>query len=339
MRIVGKKIFPESEYPGRILFCKRVSALEPSFRKLPFACDEIRYWRDLHFTAHEHNARSVGAHGDAPKPISCCLAKMNPFQADNVALNLAGLDEYGAFMAFSLRGGGVSPPPFDSLNFSAEEGDSIRNVERNFQSFGKTLGINPDRIVTCRQIHGDQIVVVESMPVGLPEADAVVTATPGFYPAVKTADCVPILLVDPVRRVAAAVHVGWRGLVKRIARKVTRLMSDRFMSNPPDLIASLGPSIGKCCYEVDDRVLKPFREEFPGAEQFIITNELPNRSGNRTFLDLTAASRFELISQGICEENIHTVDLCTSCRPDLFFSHRRDGAKTGRHVAVTGFNS
>ncbi|MGO9117475.1 MAG: peptidoglycan editing factor PgeF [Desulfomonilaceae bacterium] len=289
---------------------------------------------------------------------------------DNIALKLAGLDHYGAFMAFSLRSGGVSSRPFDSLNFSAQEGDSVENVDQNFRIFAEQQGIDPQQIVTCHQIHGDEVVVVSDRPNRPPEADAIISTVPSIYPAVKTADCLPILLVDPVHMISAAVHVGWRGAVLRIARKVVQTMNDRFKSNPEELIAAVGPGIGKCCYEVDGKVLKPFRENFPEADRFVRSTPKPightdDRHGGRShhnpvgpaslpatdwgnqprfpsdtaLLDLSAVARFELISGGIPESNIHPVDLCTSCRPDLFFSHRRDRGRTGRHIAVTGFKS
>jgi copper oxidase (laccase) domain-containing protein len=151
---------------------------------------------------------------------------------------------------------------------------------------------------------------------------------------------------------------------------VLRLLNDKFKSNPEELIAAVGPAIGKCCYEVDGKVLKPFRENFPESDQFIRSTPKPightdDRHGGRShhnpvgpaslpatdlgnkphvsvnsqraFLDLSGVARFELISGGIPERNIHSVDLCTSCRSDLFFSHRRDRGKTGRHIAITGF--
>jgi YfiH family protein len=274
-------------------------------------------------------------------------------QIDNAALTLNGLDQYGAFMAFSLRGGGVSRRPFDSLNFSAEEGDSVENVEQNLCIFSERLRIDPQRVVTCRQVHGDEVVIIDAVPDHAPEADAIITTSPAIYPVVKTADCVPVLLIDPVRRISAAVHVGWRGAVLRIARKVLRLMSDKFGSNPDELVAAVGPAIGKCCYEVDNKVLRPFRKNIPDPERFIHvpvgpagtpapdSGNQPRVSTNseKAFVDLPGVARFELISGGVLERNIHSADLCTSCRPDLFFSHRRDRGRTGRHIAVTGFKS
>ena len=137
-------------------------------------------------------------------------------QLDDIALKLAGLDLCGAFMAFSLRSGGVSPRPYDSLNFSAEEGDSVENVQQNCRIFGERLGIDSQRIVTPRQVHGDQVVILDGIPslkTTSEEADAIITTTAAIYPAVKTADCVPLLLIDPVRGISAVVHVGWRGAV------------------------------------------------------------------------------------------------------------------------------
>jgi polyphenol oxidase len=274
-------------------------------------------------------------------------------QIDNAALTLHGLDQYGAVMAFSLRGGGVSPRPFDSLNFSPEEGDSVENVQQNLRIFAEPLGIDPRRIVAPRQVHGDEVVIIDAVPDHTPEADAIIAASPRIYPAVKTADCVPVLLIDPVRRISAAVHVGWRGAVLRIARKVLRIMSGKFGCNAEELVAAVGPAIGKCCYEVDDKVLAPFRDNFPEAARFIHATVGPaslpatnmgkqssvSKNSERALLDLPGVVRFELISGGIPERNIHSVDLCTSCRPDLFFSHRRDRGRTGRHIAVAGFRS
>ncbi len=212
------------------------------------------------------------------------------------------------------------------------------------------MGIDSQQIITCHQIHGDGVVIVSDRPHRPPEADAIISTVPSIYPAVKTADCVPILLVDPVHMISAAVHVGWRGAVLRIARKVVQTMNDKFKSNPAELIAAVGPAIGKCCYEVDGKVLKPFCENFPEPERFIIPlgpaslpatdwGNQPHFPSDRASLDLSAVARFELISGGVPESNIHSVGLCTSCRSDLFFSHRRDRGRTGRHIAVTGFKS
>jgi polyphenol oxidase len=256
---------------------------------------------------------------------------------DGMVVSVPKLDEFGALMAFSLRKGGVSPAPFDSLNLSDEQGDSAENARHNFQLLAKRLGLESDFMVTCKQVHGDCIALVDAIPAAPPEADAIITTTAGIYPGVKVADCLPILIVDSVRRVAAAVHAGRRGTFLKITTKVIQTLKSQFGCRPSDLVVGLGPAIGKCCYACDDAVLAPFRESFPEADRFI-SNEIRNRDGSRRFfLDLKGANLFELTLLGVPEENIVSVDLCTSCRPDLLFSHRRDGAATGRQIGISGF--
>ena len=256
---------------------------------------------------------------------------------NDMVVGVNEVERFGALMAFSLRQGGKSPAPFDTLNFSEEQGDSAENVRHNFELLGKRLGLEPRQIATCTQVHRDRVIILDSVPDSPPEADAIVTSVGAIYPAVKVADCLPILLVDPVRHVAAAIHAGWRGSVMRITSKVIQTMRGRYGCRPSDLVAALGPAIGKCCYAVDDTVLTPFREGFPEAERFISTQRLNRTQPEQSYLDLRSANRFELTLEGVSEEKIHSIDLCTSCRPDLLFSHRRDGAASGRHIALAGF--
>ncbi|MEW6350331.1 MAG: peptidoglycan editing factor PgeF [Thermodesulfobacteriota bacterium] len=240
----------------------------------------------------------------------------------------------GGVMAFSMRNGGHSGAPWNSLNFSTQGGDEAEHVRRNLELLGTHLGIAPEQIVFCRQVHGDAVAIAHRVPDQEPLADAVISDHVGVFPAVRTADCLPILVLDPVRRTAAAIHAGWKGTVLRITRKVIRMLVDEFGARPADLFAALGPAIGPCCYEVGDAVIKPFTRNFPEAERFIIGN-----SGNgRKHLDLAGANRQELLSSGIAGERIHSVGLCTSCHEGLFFSYRRDRGLTGRHMAVVGFS-
>jgi polyphenol oxidase len=261
-----------------------------------------------------------------------------PSRTENAVLTCHAAEHCTALMAFSLRQGGCSPVPFDSLNFSVSQGDSRENVRRNFATLGAHLNLDPGNILTCRQVHGDRAIIVDSPPSALLEADAVLTPAQGLFPAIKTADCLPILLLDPVRRIAGAIHAGWRGTVLRIVKKVLDIMSRNFGSQPGDLIAALGPAIGPCCYEVDDAVLTPFRQAVPRPDRFIRVHvSRKSGSGQTPHLDLTATNRWELISAGVLESNLHTVNLCTCCRRDVLFSHRRDGFRSGRHVALVGF--
>lgn len=260
--------------------------------------------------------------------------------ADGLALVVPVAHQAGALMAFSLRGAGPASPPMGSLNFSMGAGDSRRSVERNFKLFAKCLGIDSASILTCRQVHGDSVAVLDTVPDEPPRADAIIATVPGLFPAVKTADCLPILMVDPVRKISAAVHAGWRGTVLRITRKVLRMLVEKFAVDPGDLTIGLGPAIGPCCYEVDDAVLNPLKEAIPDSDRFV--RQLPSGSSSESKsqasrrLDLAAVNLFELTSQGVAAEHIVSASLCTACHPDLFFSHRRDGTPSGRHLSVVG---
>ncbi len=288
------------------------------------------------------------------------------------AVSLPAAEALGAVMAFSVRAGGYSPPPFDSLNFSRTEGDAPYNVRRNLAVFSEAIGLDAGRIVFARQIHQDKIQLVTSTRLAPQEADAMITAEPGVILAVKTADCLPILLLDPVHKIAAVVHAGWKGTVLRITRKVLRRLRQEFRTDPADLLVALGPVIGPCCYAVDDTVLFPLRKAFPHSERFVQSPErlsqdkavpiddrpttedcqrdgarqnMDKPSGSASFgtvltgprLDIPGANRYELMAEGVREGNIHDVALCTACHPELFFSHRRDRGRTGRHIAVVGF--
>jgi hypothetical protein len=184
----------------------------------------------------------------------------------------------------------------------------------------------PPAILLMRQVHG--ALVAQAPWVGLPEADASVTSGPGPVLGIKTADCLPVLLVDPVRRAVAAAHAGWRGTVAGVARSAVRaLVADG--SRPADLRAALGPGIGPCCYEVGDEVKAAFGEE--GRPFF-----RPGPRG-RDHLDVRAANRQQLVGSGLAPERIDSVDHCTFCLGSLYHSYRRDGPRSGRMISFVGF--
>jgi purine-nucleoside/S-methyl-5'-thioadenosine phosphorylase / adenosine deaminase len=279
---------------------------------------------------------------DRAKP--CAEKNANPRTTDaknisRVAVTVPHANAYNAVMAFSIRTGGQSPPPLNSLNFSVAQGDSQENVRGNLSVLCSSIGISPAGVAMCIQVHSDDIAVIDEVPSSLHRVDAIVSLRPGVFPAIRTADCVPILLLDPVNKISAAVHAGWRGTVLGITGKVVRLMTEEYATDPANLIASLGPAIGPCCYEVDDAVLAPFRKGVTNAENFIrvVKTNCGSLSGKSYRLDLAAANRAELMAGGVPGENIHTICLCTKCNPSLFFSFRRDGARSGRHIAVVGF--
>ncbi len=238
--------------------------------------------------------------------------------------------------AFLTRQGGVSEGKFSSLNFSIREGDGQGSVERNWDILSAAFGLPRSSFFTMRQVHGDRIVLVEDLDQG-PEApvecDALITALPGVVVGIKTADCVPILLADGVRRVVGAVHAGWRGTSLGIAAKAVRVLGERFSSHPEDITAAIGPSIGRCCYQVDEQVFlardgdPDWRRAFRGCEE-----------PGRWMLDLPLANRIQLEKAGVPQGNITSAGFCTACRTDLFFSHRAEKGGTGRQLSFIGIS-
>jgi YfiH family protein len=182
------------------------------------------------------------------------------------------------------------------------------------------------RLFLMGQVHGTT--VLRAPWEGTPEADAAVTAKPGLLVGVETADCLPVLVVDPVRRVAAVAHAGWRGTAAGVvARTVEVLVAEG--SRPEDLAAALGPGIGACCYEVGEEL----RAAFVDGDDFF----RPGPQG-RLHLDVRAANVHQLRNAGVPGERIHHVDECTSCRADLYYSYRRDGPGTGRMISFIGWS-
>jgi hypothetical protein len=239
--------------------------------------------------------------------------------------------------AFCTRHEGVSGERFGSLNFSTRTGDEPGKVSANWGLLCAAFGIPPDRFLTVHQVHGDAIHAVDGS-MRIPRAavfpsdvelscDAMITDRPGIALGIKTADCVPVFLVDRMKQAIGAVHAGWRGTAQGIAGKAVDALRESFSSRPEDILAAIGPAIGPCCYEVDDRVFRAMPLAGGGAPFF-----RPGSGAGRWMLDLAAVNRRQLEEKGSPSANISAAHLCTSCLPDRFFSHRRDGGQTGRHV-------
>lgn len=259
---------------------------------------------------------------------------------------------------FSTRPGGASRLEKEAgvLNLGFTDWDTRENVHANRAKFFAALGAAGMKLVTLRQIHSDIVRVLDSAPEQSLRGDAVVTRAPGLLLAVQTADCVPLLLADTRRRVVAVVHAGWRGTLRRVAAKTLGRMRMDFGTNPRDVIAVLGPAIGRGCYEVGPEVAQAYaaqfaqaREWFDGPFDRLATGEEPNPlkwltmvpPGHdppppRVQLDLIAANRWQLADAGVSEAHIIAGNLCTACRTDLFFSYRREGGRTGRLLGVVG---
>ena len=241
------------------------------------------------------------------------------------------------------------------LNLGVTDWDTRENVEANRRDFIQAVGAKEFSIVTLRQIHSDLVHEIAPSLTEPPSGDALVSRMRGLLLAIQTADCIPILLVDPQHHVVAAVHAGWRGTLARIAAKTVGRMQMEFGANPENLLAALGPGIHQCCYEVGPGVVKEFAAQFPracdwfgGPFDVMSSGEDPNPlpwltmmpPGHeppppRCNLDLYAANSAILVAAGLEPKNIFCSDLCTACRTDLLFSYRREG-RTGRMMAVIG---
>ena len=181
-------------------------------------------------------------------------------------------------------------------------------------------------LLLLRQVHGCAVAAAPwNEP---PEADAAVAVSPGVLLGIQTADCLPILLVDPARRAVAAAHAGWRGTVQRVTREAVRALEARG-SRPSDLVAALGPGIGACCYEVGDDVRDAFG---PGGAPFFRTSPK-----GRLQLDVRAANVRQLEEAGVSPESIYHVPECSYCLPGAYHSYRRDGKGAGRMISFVGF--
>jgi polyphenol oxidase len=254
---------------------------------------------------------------------------------------------------FSTRPGGVSPMDGEKvLNLGFIEWDSRENVLENRRRFQSALGASDLKLISLEQIHSDVIHLFDAAPAEPCRGDASATNRPGLLLGVQTADCVPILLVDPKERAVAAIHAGWRGTLQRIVVKAIGQMQMYFGTKPADLLAAIGPAIGGCCYEVGTEVAIQFQSQFPDAPQWFNefrTGDEPNPvqwlnrmppghqpPPKNVLLDLRKANRAQLLGAGLRAQNIFVSDLCTACRRDLLFSYRKEGALSGRLLSVIG---
>ena len=226
------------------------------------------------------------------------------------------------------RRNGYSLPPFNSLNTSYGVGDEPTHVTRNRMTIQSSLKAH--RMIFARQVHGVDVLVISSeedqqMPQHAgcpPEVDAMVTNLRQRFLTVQVADCQPVMLFDMHRKVVANVHVGWRGSIRNIIGRTVHVMQNRFHSDPGDIVAGVGPSLGLCCAE-----FRHYRREIP--------RQFWHYEDDNHHFDFWAISRDQLVAAGLRSENIHVSGICTRCHPELFFSYRGEGM-TGRFAAVIG---
>ncbi|HZW80210.1 MAG TPA: peptidoglycan editing factor PgeF [Candidatus Deferrimicrobiaceae bacterium] len=289
--------------------------------------------------------------------------KSKAARAKLTILRAAGLSKVPWLVhGFSTRVGGFSRAYGQSaLNLGFTKDDSEAAVKKNRTAFLLEVGATGGSknasadwpLVTLRQIHSDIIHSVASPSGSHLVGDGLVTNSPGLLLAIQTADCLPIILVDPRHRAVGVFHAGWRGTLKRIVEKGVGEMQRRFGSRPRDLKAAIGPGIQGCCYEVGAEVRDQFESQFayaadlfreveesdPVREKYpmlFLTARAPGHSDlpKKIFLDLVEANRQQLLTVGVPPKGIKASPLCTNCRTDLLFSYRAEKGKTGRMMAV-----
>lgn len=242
---------------------------------------------------------------------------------------------------FTTRFGGVSQGMFSSMNLSFTRGDREEDVLENYRRISAAIGFSPEEIVCSDQTHTANVRVVTKEDRGkgitrkrdYTDVDGLVTDVPGLVLATFYADCVPLFFIDPIRRAVGLSHSGWRGTVGKIGMKTVETMEREYGSRPEDILAAVGPSICRDCYEVSSDVAEMLAETFPHAQEEGI---LTDRGGGKYLLDLWKANKRVFLEAGILPEHISYPGICTCCNPEILFSHRASGGKRGNLGAFLG---
>jgi YfiH family protein len=242
------------------------------------------------------------------------------------------LQESQLLHGVTLRTGGSSHGRISGLNLGHTVGDDPDAVEANHALLYAALGLRPEQVITAHQVHGAHVARVGVREGGtvVHATDGLVTNEPGVALLMRYADCVPVLFFDPTRRAIGLTHAGWRGTLARVAAHTAEALVREFGCQPGDIRAAIGPSIGPCCYEVGPEVVEATRSAFPG-EGALLTRIKPS---GHAHLDLWAAVALQLRDTGVYQ--VETARICTVCRSDLFYSHRKQNAAGGRFGAIIG---
>ncbi len=242
--------------------------------------------------------------------------------------------------AISTRFGGTSDVPFNGLNLALHVGDNPQKVIANRQLFCSGLGLDSNKMTTCQQIHGNTVACVSADYIGsgahslddtISDTDALITDIPQVPLTLFFADCTPIMIYDTKHHAIGIAHGGWRGTVSSIAFDTVKAMSQAFATRAVDCVASIGPSIGPCCYEIGDEVAAKFQDVFRDMKDAILHK---NSATGKYHLNLWLANSLMLQKAGVPEKNIDMANTCTCCNSDIFFSYRADKGKTGRIAAL-----
>lgn len=233
---------------------------------------------------------------------------------------------------FSTRLGGVSEGIWQSMNLGFSRGDRPEAVRENFERFCTAVGVRAEDVVISAQTHTTHVISVTAADRGrgitrpreYTDVDGMITDEPGVVLCTQYADCVPLFFVDPVRRVVATSHSGWRGTAGNIGGVTVEKMHTEYGCEPGNILVGIGPSIGGCCFEVD----APVYEEFVKVPHFSRSCCTEN-GGGKYHIDLWQVCRRGLLAAGVRPEHITVTDLCTRCHPDVFWSHRATGGERG----------
>ncbi|TXK72408.1 peptidoglycan editing factor PgeF [Paenibacillus sp. N3.4] len=255
----------------------------------------------------------------------------------------------GLTVGFTSRHGGVSKAPYSTLNCGLHVQDLSEDVVNNRELIAETIGHSFDSFTYAEQVHGKEVIVVSELEKGMGRTsresaiqakDAFITNEKGIVLCALFADCVPLFFYDPVKQVVGLAHAGWKGTVLNISMATISSMTHTFGSRPEDIRAAIGPSIGVCCYEVDEVVGERVKEllsviEIPSEDGL---NVLIAKENGKYMLNLQELNRKLLRQAGILSSHIEVTELCTSCSSHTFFSHRKEGGSTGRMMAWIGLS-
>jgi polyphenol oxidase len=249
----------------------------------------------------------------------------------------------GLVAGFTIRTGGESESPYESFNMGLHVGDDPDRVVANRRKLAGQLEMPFEEWTCADQVHGHQVCQVTASGAGRESLHDVIPATDGLFTAEKKvlltsfyADCVPLFFLDPTSGAIGLAHAGWKGTVQRIAEEMVTSLSRSYNTQPENLLVAIGPSIGSCCYEVDERIMEHVRASVRDWE----TTVVPATKEGHYMIDLRSLNQLILQEAGVNPAHILSTDWCTSCRTDLFFSHRKEaGVKgtTGRMASYIGW--
>ena len=239
-------------------------------------------------------------------------------------LNALDFIEHG----FSTRKGGVSTGDYSTMNLRLKSNDQPENIEENFDIFLNTFNLNKNNTVLTNQVHGKDIIKVDGYIKNDKASDGLMTSKKNLGLMTFHADCIPVYFVDPKKKVIGLVHSGWGGTLEGVSLEMIFLMKKEYTSNVKDIIVGIGPGIEACCYEVG----KELHEKFINKNKKY--NDFFQKKSHKYMLDLKGIIHYDLVNEGVLEENIEVSNLCTKCNKDLFFSHRGQGLKRGGMAAI-----